>query len=177
MNFIISGKNFEVTPTLRKNIEKKLSKLEKFFKPDTEVYVTMGVEKSRQIVEATIPFKNMFIRAEETTTDMYASIDSIVDKIERQIRKNKTRLQKRNHGQLNTEYINQLTDSEKEEEDYKIVRSKKFSMKPMEVEEAILQMNLLGHEFFVFSNSESGHMNVVYKRKDGDYGLIEPEEY
>lgn len=176
MNFIISGKNLEVTPSLKEKIGKKLRKLEKFFNPDTEVYVTMGVEKSRQTIEVTIPFKNMFIRAEETTNDMYASIDNIIDKIERQIRKNRTRLQKRNHGQLNAEYINQLSNTDKEEGDYRIVRSKKFSMKPMEVEEAILQMNLLSHEFFVFSNSESGHINAVYKRKDGDYGLIEPEE-
>jgi putative sigma-54 modulation protein len=183
MKFIVSGKNMEVTPALRAKVIKKLEKLDKFFKPDTEVQVTMGVERSRHIIEVTIPFNGVVIRAEEATSDMYASIDKVIDIIERQIRKYKTKIQKRiRDGALNNEYLKSLQggrgnedDSEEEEDEFKIVRIKRFAIKPMNVEEAILQMNLLGHEFFVFSNADSNQVNVVYKRKDGNYGLIEPE--
>lgn len=181
MKFIVSGKNIEITPALREKIVKKLNKLDKFFKPDTEVQVTMGVEKSRHIIEVTIPFNGVVIRAEEATSDMYASIDKVIDIIERQIRKYKTKIQKRVHdGALNNEYFKTVKtgrdkDEFEEEEEFKIVRTKRFAIKPMNVEEAILQMNLLGHAFFVFSNADSNQVNVVYKRKDGNYGLIEPE--
>lgn len=174
MNFILSGKNLELTPALKQKIVKKLGKLEKFFNPETEVHVTLNVEKSRHIVEVTIPFKGMLIRAEDSTTDMYASIDNVIDKIESQIRKNKTRLQRQIHGALNTEYFGGDGD-EKGNDEYKIVRTKKFSIKPMDEQEAILQMNMLEHDFYMFENSETNRINVVYKRKDGNYGLIEPE--
>ncbi|MDD4494058.1 MAG: ribosome-associated translation inhibitor RaiA [Eubacteriales bacterium] len=174
MNYILSGKNIEVTPALKQKVIKKLSKLEKFFNPETDVQVTMSVERNRHIIEVTIPFKGMLIRAEDSTTDMYASIDNVIDKIERQIRKNKTRIQRQILDVLNAEYFESPGETN-DEGDYKIVRSKKFAIKPMDEQEAILQMNLLGHDFFMFENSETNRVNVVYKRHDGNYGLIEPE--
>lgn len=178
MKFIVSGKNFEVTDALKDRVSKKLGKLEKFFNPDTEAHVTMSVEKNRQIVEVTIIHNGIVFRAEVSNDDMYASIDKSVDILERQIRKNKTRLEKRLHeNAFNAEGVNlDQNDREVEEEhEFKVVRSKKFTIKPMDIEEAILQMNLLGHEFFVFTNAETKEVNVVYRRKDGNYGLIEPE--
>jgi putative sigma-54 modulation protein len=135
----------------------------------------MSVEKSRQKLETTIHSQNTIYRVEEITTDMYASIDKAIDVIERQIRKNKTRLSRRIHENAfksaEADDVNFIV----EESDYHIERTKKFQIKPMTVDEAILQMNLLGHEFFVFYNSESRSVNVVYRRKEGNYGLIEPE--
>jgi putative sigma-54 modulation protein len=176
MKIIVSGKNFEVTDALKDRVGKKLGKLNKFFNPDTEAFVTMSVEKNRHIVEVTIRFKGIVFRAEVSNDDMYTSIDKSVDILEGQIRKNKTRLAKRLHENAFTasDSIGVSAD-EVEEEEFKVVRSKRFPIKPMSVEEAILQMNLLGHEFFVFSNAETKDANVVYRRKDGNYGLIEPE--
>lgn len=175
MKFIVSGKNMEITEALKDRTIKKMGKFEKFFHPGTEVHVTMSVEKARQIVEVTIPFDGVIIRAEVFSDDMYASIDKAVDIVERQIRKNKTRLEKKFHeGAFKAEGF--VTGEQiPEEHDFKVVRSKKFAIKPMTLDEAILQMNLLGHEFFMFSNADSKEVNVVYKRKDGNYGLIEPE--
>lgn len=175
MKFIISGKNIEVTNALKDKIEKKLGKLGKFFKPDTEVHATLSVQKNRQIAEVTIFFDGVVLRAEEASEDMYASIDRIVDILERQIRKNKTRLAKRLHENAFDTVEGQAVNHDAVEEEYRIVKIKKFAIKPMSEEEAILQMNLLGHQFFVFQNAETGDTNVVYKRKDGNYGLIEPE--
>lgn len=179
MKFIVCGKNMEVTPALKKRVEKKLGKLDKFFKPETEAQVTMRVERSRHIIEVTIPFNGVVIRAEEATSDMYASIDRVIDIIERQIRKNKTRLQRRIHeNSLNPEYFKTESKGlnyDDEEDEFKVVRTKRFAIKPMNVEEAILQMNLLGHEFFMFLNADTNQANVVYRREKGDYGLIEPE--
>ncbi len=178
MKYIISGKNMEISPALKKKAVKKMGKLKKFFKPETEVHVTMSIEKNRHIVEVTIPFNGVVIRAEESNNDMYTSIDRVIDIIERQIRKNKTRLQKRIHeSALNPDFFEsevKHADGD-EEEEFKVVRTKKFAIKPMDVEEAILQMNLIGHEFYMFSNAETNQVNVVYRRKNGDYGLIEPE--
>jgi putative sigma-54 modulation protein len=177
MKFIVSGKNIEVTEALRDRAIKKLSRLERFFSPETEAHVTLSVEKIRQIVEVTIPYKGMIFRAEVANEDMYASIDKAIDILERQIRKNKTRLEKKlRDGAFVAGTVPANTEAAVEEEsEFKIVRSKKFAIKPMDVEEAILQMNLLGHEFFVFSNADTNLVNVVYRRKDGNYGLIEPE--
>ncbi len=180
MNFIITGRKIEVTDGLRERIYKKLGKLEKFFNEDTEVHVTMKVIKDQHIVEVTIPYGGIIFRAEESGYDMYSSIDRIVSILERQIRKNKTRLEKRlKEGAF---AFDPLTNGAKskapdvdEEVDFKVVRTKRFAIKPMNIEEAILQMNLLGHQFFVFSDAETEEVNVVYKRKDGNYGLIEPE--
>jgi putative sigma-54 modulation protein len=175
MKFIISGKNFEITDSLRDRVNKKLGKLEKFFSPAAEAYVTMSVEKNRHILEVTIAFNGLTLRAEVANDDMYSCIDRAEDILEGQIRKNKTRLEKRFHaGALRAENFRPEISVE-EEHEFRVVRTKKFAIKPMTVEEAILQMNLLGHEFFMFSNSESGEVNVVYRRKAGNYGLIEPE--
>lgn len=175
MNFIISGKNIDVTDALKDRVVKKLGKLGKFFYPETEVIATLSVQKNRQIIEVTIPFNGIILRAEEANDDMYTSIDKVVDVLERQIKKNKTRLSKKLHENAFKDEDGDPETEQEEEEEYKVVKSKKFAIKPMTVEEAILQMNLLGHEFFMFSNSETGQTNVVYRRKDGDYGLIEPE--
>jgi putative sigma-54 modulation protein len=176
MKIIVSGKNFEVTDALKERVVKKIGKLNKFFNPDTEANVTMSVEKNRHIVEVTIRFSGIVFRAEVSNEDMYTSIDKSVDILEGQIRKNKTRLAKRLHE--NAFAVSDSIDvhtEEVEEENFKVVRSKRFAIKPMVIEEAIMQMNLLGHEFFVFSNAETKDVNVVYRRKDGNYGLIEPE--
>jgi putative sigma-54 modulation protein len=174
MKIKVSGKNFEITEALKNRAIKKLSKLEKFFSADAEATVMMTVEKNRHIIEVTIRFNGMMVRAEVANDDMYVSIDKAIDILERQIRKNKTRLAKKlREGAFKAESIK--TGEKEVEEEFKVVRSKKFAVKPMTVEEAILQMNLLGHEFFVFSNADTKEVNVVYRRKDGNYGLIEPE--
>lgn len=175
MNIIISGKNIEITEALRERVTKRVKKLEKFFNSDTEVHVTLSVQRVSQIVEITIPFNGVTLRAEDQNEDMYTSIDRVVDLIERQIRKNKTRLERRFHENDFRVDNSKFTDNVQEETEFKVVRSKRFAVKPMDVEEAILQMNLLGHEFFMFYNADSSQVNVVYKRKDGNYGLIEPE--
>lgn len=175
MKFVVSGKNIEVTDALKNKAVKKLGKLEKFFNQDTEAHVTMSVEKNRHIIEVTIHFNGVLLRAEESNMDMYASIDRVIDILERQIRRNKTRLEKKlRAGTLKSDYFKPGVDEE-EEREFKVVRSKKFAIKPMTFEEAILQMNLIGHEFFMFSNADTKEVNVVYRRKDGNYGLIEPE--
>lgn len=175
MNITVSGKNMNVTDALRDTVEKKLEKLERYFNEDTKAQATVSVEKNRHIFEVTIPFTGAILRAEEVTEDMYNSIDNAVDVLERQIRKHKTKLEKQIHngGTIKFENIKQLPqESESEPE---IVKTKKFAIKPMDEEEAILQMELIGHSFFVFRNAETDEVNVIYKRKDGNYGLIEPE--
>lgn len=175
MKFIISGKNFEVSEALKERVIKKLGKLDKFFGPQIEAHVTMSVQKNRHILEVTIPSNGITLRAEVSSDDMYSSIDRAGNILEGQIRKNKTRLEKRLHaGAFKPEFFNTGNEVE-EEKEFRVVRSKRFAIKPMPVEEAILQMNLLGHEFYMFSNAETNEVNVVYKRKAGDYGLIEPE--
>ena len=178
MKFVISGNNFEVTESLRSKAINKLSKLERFINFDADVYVTMSVEKNRHIVEVTIPFNGgVVLRAEESSDDMYASIDRVIDVLEGQIRKYKTKLKKKLYtGAIRAEYLEELDkENVDEEKEFAVVKTKKFPIKPMTTEEAILQMNLLGHQFFVFKNANTGETNVVYKRKDGNYGLIEPE--
>lgn len=175
MKITVAGKNIEITNALRNVVENKLEKLNKYFQPDVEAQVTLSVEKSRQIIEVTIPFNGVILRGEESTEDMYASIDLVMDKLERQIRKQKTKLQKRMHGDsLRFQFIPDY-EGDKLKEESKIVKTKRFAIKPMSSEEAVLQMELIGHNFFVFENGDTGEVNVVYKRKDGNYGLIEPE--
>jgi putative sigma-54 modulation protein len=175
MKLIISGKNLELTEGLKDKIKSKIGKLDKFFSHDTEVHVTMSVQKNHHILEVTINYNGVTFRAEVTDSDMYAAIDRVVDIVEGQIRKNKTRLAKKLHeGAFRVENMQSYQEIE-EDMEYNVVRSKKFSIKPMTVEEAILQMNLIGHVFFMFSNAETKGVNLVYKRKDGNYGLIEPE--
>lgn len=174
MRITVSGKNFNITNALKERVEKKLSKFERYFGPDTEAYVTLSVEKNRHIVEVTIPFNGVILRGEEATADMYTSIDNVVEKLERQMRRHKTKLEKRIKDG-NIRFENWTSSTEEEDQEVKIVKTKRFAMKPMPVEEAVLQMELLGHNFFVFSNADTDEVNVVYKRKDGNYGLIEPE--
>lgn len=174
MNLVISGKNLDITEGLRSAIEEKIAKLERYFNDSTEVHVTLSTEKNRQKIEITIPMKGSIIRAEEVSSDMYVSIDLVEEVIERQLRKYKNKLidKAQNAAHLNQEFIDE--DMEDEEE-INIIRSKKFAMKPMDPEEACVQMELLGHNFFVFRNSETEEVNVVYKRKGNTYGPIEPE--
>ncbi len=174
MNYTVSGKNIEITNGLRDAVVDKLSKLERYFTPDTEVNVTLSVEKERQRIEVTIPIKGTIIRAEQVSSDMYASIDLVEAVLERQLRKYKNKIvdQKQSAMALSQVF---LEEESTEEDEIKIVRSKRFAMKPMDVEEACVQMELLGHDFFVFRNAETDEVNVVYKRKGNTYGLIEPE--
>ena len=174
MRFKITGKNIEVTEGLKKAIEDKIGKLDKYFSTEITANVTLSVERDRQKIEVTIPVKGSIIRAEEVSSDMYVSIDLVEEIIERQLRRYKTRIvnSKQAGGDFSAQYIEKEYDDEPE---IKIVRSKKFGIKPMDPEEACIQMELLGHSFYVFSNSETDEVNVVYKRKNGTYGLIEPE--
>lgn len=174
MKVTVIGKNIEITNALRETVEKKLSKLERFFNPDVVATATLSVHKNKQTIEVTIPFHGVILRGEETTEDMYASIDMVIDKLERQIRKQKTKLQRKIHdGSLRFQYIPDYESGENKET--QIVKTKKFAMKPMSSEEAVLQMELLGHNFFVYQNADTEEVNVIYRRKDGNYGLIEPE--
>jgi putative sigma-54 modulation protein len=177
MKLNILGKNIEVTEGLRSAIDKKLSRLDKFFEEDMEAFVTLNVEKARQIIEVSINFNGVLLRSEEANEDMYVAIDIVSDKLERQIRKHKTKLERKYHTNVPLKYKNipQYEYRDEELRNPEIVKTKKFAIKPMSSEEAVLQMELLGHDFFVYSNDESGEVNVVYKRKDGNYGLIEPE--
>ena len=174
MNFIISGKNIDVTSGLRSVIEQKLGKLERYFTPETEIIVTLSVEKERQKIEVTIPMKGSIVRSEQVSDDMYVSIDLVEEVIERQLRKYKKKLIDKHQegGNLQPAFAE---EEDIDDEGIKIVRTKRFGIKPMFPEDACVQMELLGHNFFVFSNAETDEVNVVYKRKDGTYGLIEPE--
>ena len=175
MRYIISGKNLDITEGLRSAVTEKLGKLERYFTPDTEVHVTLSVEKERQKVEVTIPTKGNYIRSEQVSNDMYVSIDLVEEVIERQLKKYRTKLvtkQQNAASVFKKEFIDAASD---EDEEIKIIRSKKFDMKPMYPEDACVQMELLGHDFFVFINAETEDVNVVYKRKGNTYGLIEPE--
>lgn len=175
MRITITGKNIEVSEYLSDLVTKKVSKLDKYFPEDTEAHVTLAVERNRHIVEVTIPYASGIIRGEVASGDMYASVDSVLAKLEHQIVRHRTKLEKNlRQGAFRAEPVYApLEDAE--EEDRKVVRVKRFAIKPMSVEEAILQMELLGHSFYVFENAEAGHVNVLYQRKDGNYGLIEPE--
>lgn len=175
MKFIVIGKNIDVTAGLKEAVESKLGKLERYFTQDTEVHVTLSVQKNRQKIEVTIPVKGGIIRSEEESDDMYVSIDLVEEIIERQLRKYKTKLvaKQQEGGNFNQDFIEE--DDVDTDDEIKVVKTKKFGIKPMYPEDACLQMELLGHNFYVFSNAETDEVNVVYKRKNGTYGLIEPE--
>ncbi|MDD4146568.1 MAG: ribosome-associated translation inhibitor RaiA [Clostridia bacterium] len=175
MKFQFRGKNIQVTDALKERVEKKLGKLDKYFDTPPEAIVTLSVEKERHRVEVTIPLNGYILRGEEETNDMYSSVDQVVEKLEKQMEKYRTRLSKRNKGASIKDIAASFVERTAVEEDPRLVRTKRFALKPMSVEEAILQMNLLGHSFFVFSNAENEEVNVVYRRKDGNYGLIERE--
>ena len=174
MQYIITGRNIDVTEGLKNAIYEKIGKLERYFTPATEIHVTLSVEKDRQKIEVTIPVKGSIIRSEQVSSDMYVSIDLVEEIIERQLKRYKTKLvdQKQSAASFSEAYIEEEAD---DPEEIKIVRSKRFAVKPMDPEEACVQMELLGHSFFVFRNSETDEVNVVYKRKGNTYGLIEPD--
>lgn len=178
MDITVKGKNLTVTPALRRHVERKLGKLSRYFEDLTEMTATLSVEKERHIVEVTAPLNGgMILRGEEETPDMYASVDRVADKLERQVRKHKTRLARRHRPGGNKEQAVPEASRppvEEAEEEPRIVRTKRFAVKPMPAEEAVLQMELLGHDFFVFYNGDTEEVNVVYRRRDGNYGLIEP---
>lgn len=175
MKFIISGRNIDITDGLRTAVEDKLGKLERYFTADTEIIVTLSVEKERQKIEVTIPVKGNIIRSEQVSNDMYVSIDLVEEIIERQLRKYKTKIinKKQNVETFQPEFIEK--DYEDDTNEIKIIRTKKFGFKPMYPKDACVQMELLGHNFFVFLNAETEEVNVVYKRKGNTYGLIEPD--
>lgn len=176
MKFTIISRKFNLTDQVKEYVEKKLGKLDKFFKDESEARIVLGTIKENDYIEATIYAGGMIYRAEESDKEILAAIDNIVDVIERQIRKNKTRLEKkiRKDAALESKLISgEEYKGGEETGDFEIVKVKRFHVKPMSAEEAVLQMNLLGHTFFVFKNTETNEMNVVYKRKDGRYAVIE----
>ena len=174
MRITISGRNIELTDGLKAAVEDKIGKLEKYFTPDTDVFVTLSVEKERQKIEVTIPVPGHIIRSEQVSNDMYVSIDLVEEVIERQLRKYKNKIVDKQQESTNFQKAYLDKDYE-EDEEVKIIRTKKFGIKPMYPEDACVQMELLGHNFFVFYNAETEQVNVVYKRKGNTYGLIEPE--
>ena len=174
MKFIIIGRNIDITEGLKSAVQEKLGKLERYFTPETEIHVTLSVEKDRQKIEVTIPVKGNIIRSEQVSSDMYVSIDLVEEVIERQLRKYKTKIvnQQQAGGNFQKEFVE---DEFLEDEEVNIIRTKKFGIKPMYPEDACVQMELLGHNFYVFRNAETDEVNVVYKIKGNTYGLIEPE--
>ncbi|MGI5911543.1 MAG: ribosome hibernation-promoting factor, HPF/YfiA family [Syntrophomonadaceae bacterium] len=179
MKFDIRGKNIELTDALKDYTTKRLSKLEKYIDDVKVAQVALSVGAEGHKVEVTIPLNGIMLRGEESTEDMYSSIDLVEEKLEKQIEKYKTKLYRNYRGVgLKTAFKDEVQkelNQGKTTEKFNIVRSKRFALKPMDEEEAIMQMNLLGHNFFVFFNSRTDEVNVVYKRKDKGYGLIEPE--
>jgi len=174
MKVIVTGRNLVITDAIKNQVTEKLNKFDKYFKSDVEAHATFTTQKNQHIVEVTIPLKDgAFFRAESKSDDMYASIDSAIDKIAKQMKKHKTKIQKRFHSHDSIKFESIPEDREVNDE-ASIVKTKRFPVKPMLPEEAVLQMELLGHDFFVFQNGDTEEVNVVYKRKDGDYGLIEP---
>ncbi|WP_028783759.1 ribosome hibernation-promoting factor, HPF/YfiA family [Thalassobacillus devorans] len=184
MKYNIRGENLEVTEAIKDYVEKKVGKLERYFdEPVTsEVHVNLSVYNDEQEIEVTIPMKDLLLRAEERHTDLYAAIDLVVDKLERQIRKHKTKVNRKFRQEGAPKYVfaelekeaQEYQNGASEDEDIEIVRQKRFDLKPMDSEEAVLQMDMLGHNFYVYTNAETNETNVVYRRRDGKYGLIEP---
>lgn len=173
MKFVITGKNMEVSAALDQAVRDKLGRLDRFFSPDTEVHVTMSVIRDRHRIEVTIPVKGGVIRSEQESNDMYVALDLVEEVIERQLKKYKNKIVDKHHtGSFKEEY---LEKDYMDDEDIQIVRTKQFDMKPMYPEDACVQMELLGHNFYMFMNAETNQINVVYRRKGGTYGLIEPE--
>ena len=179
MKFKIIGRRYDLTDKIKDYVEKKLGKLDKFFKDESEARVVIGTIKDNDYIEATIYAGGMMYRAEASDKEILAAIDKIVDVIERQIRKNKTRLEKKikRDATIDNMLLSGGAYTEGEEtKEFEVVKTKRFTVKPMSSEEAILQMNLLGHNFFVFKNQETDEMNIVYKRRDVKYAIIESIE-
>ena len=178
MRITILGKNFEVSEYLRDMVEKRMKKLDKYFTNSAEAWVTLSVEHNSHVAEVTIPFEGGLIRAEDSTSDMYASVDNVLDKLEKQLlRYRAKRVGLKQRGEtIRSDFLEAYDESDELDEEPKIVRVKHFAIRPMSEEEAMLQIEMLGHSFYVFENSDTGSVNVLYKRKDGNYGLIEPEK-
>ncbi|MGI5838058.1 MAG: ribosome hibernation-promoting factor, HPF/YfiA family [bacterium] len=174
MHVSVRGKNIEVTNALRDYVEKKVGRLQKYLENLQEAQVMLSVVKGRHIIEVTMPLNGMLLRGEEESEDMYASVDQVIEKLEKQIEKYKTRISRKSrlNGKIGAAGGD---DGLREEDDRRVVKSKRFTIKPMRTDEAIMQMDLLGHDFFVYINSETDDTNVVYRRRDGHYGQIEPE--
>jgi ribosomal subunit interface protein len=173
MRVSIAGKGMEISDYLKDVATRKIAKLQRYFEAGTEAHITMSIQKSRHIVEVTIPFEGVVLRGEESTGDMYASIDGVVRKLEKQIHRHRTALKKRLRADAFTG--DGFVPDTEDEKIPAIVRTKRFVVKPMDIAEAQMQMELLGHLFFVFRNAATHEINVLYKRQDGDLGLIEPE--
>ena len=176
--FTIRGKNVEITPAIREYVEKRIGKVTKYFDEVGEISVLLTVSKDRHMVEVTVPVQGVLLRGEEATMDMYTSIDLVIEKLERQIHKHKTKIQRRfKRGSLKIEAFAAIPQASVEEDDeYPVVKKKKFTVRPMDVQEAIMQMNLLNHDFFVYRDAETDEVCVVYRRSDNKYGLIESEK-
>ena len=175
MRYTITGRNIDVTQGLREAVEDKLGKLEKYFTPDTEAVVTLSVQRELQKIEVTIPVKGSIIRAEESSTDMYVSIDLVEEIIERQIKKYRKKLIDKKQSAQAFSALFMEEEEDVHDEEFLIEKTKHFDMKPMYPEDACLEMELLGHNFYMFLNAETDQISVVYKRKANSYGLIEPE--
>lgn len=173
MNITITGKRTTIRDPFKERAQKKLQKLDRFFGEDVNASIVVSTVKDRETVEVTIQSNGMFFRSEKTTADRADSLDAVVDSLFRQIVKNKTKLEARLRSNA---FDPGLEGSAEPEEEFVVTRSKRFPIKPITIDEAILEMNMLGHEFYMFRNAESGEINVVYRRKGGNYGLIEPEE-
>lgn len=175
MAIAVRGKNIDITPALKDYVEKRVGKITKYFETLGDISVVLTVTKGRHIVEVTVPINGMLLRGEESTTDMYTSIDLVIEKLEKQIEKYKTKLARKLRSGM---FRNDMSAVPKEgdEDEQRVVKTKRFAIKPMTTEEAIMQMNLINHDFYVFTNAETEDVNVLYRRKDGQYGLIEPEQ-
>ena len=173
----VAGKEIDLTEELREYLEKRVDKIARYFSDIKEINAVLRVEKNKHIVELTVNANSVLLRAEERTLDMYEAIDLVVEKIERQIRKYKTKLRKRfrENSHFKAELVEKTAAAEDMAEEFKVVRTKAFNVKPMSVEEAIMQMNLLNHSFFVYVDDKDNNLQIVYKRQSGDYGLIEPK--
>lgn len=170
----VRGKNIEITPALKDYVEKRIGKITKYFESLGDITVVLTVAKGRHIVEVTVPLNGMLLRGEESTTDMYASVDLVIEKLEKQIEKYKTKLaRKLKGGTFKGDLAGGVRDLG--EDEFRVVRTKRFAVKPMTTEEAIMQMNLINHDFYVFTNADTEEVNVIYRRREGGYGLIEPE--
>lgn len=177
MKIVITGRNVELTDNFKELVEKKISRFDRMFKDDVSAQTTVTAEKNRHKVEITITHKGMFFRAEDTSLDMHESLDKVISMLARQLRKNKTKLEKRLRSGSIEDVIPQIENEKVEEElEYQLIRTKHFSVRPMTVDEAILEMNMVGHDFYIFKNASDGTFNVVYIRKDGKYGLLVPKE-
>ncbi len=178
MRYMITGKNLEITPSLQEKVEQKLKKIERYLYDDTEVHVTMSLQKDIHRIEVTVPLRDTVIRCEQQSHDMYTTIDMIADKMERQCRryKNKRVDRYQARGAAPVDFAATEAPVEDDVKELKIDKVKQFTMKPMDPEEACFEMELTDHDFYMFLNAETNEINVVYRRKNGSYGLIEPKE-